>query len=712
MVLSDTHGGDAQEFHLMHYVTSQMTHLDALIFKLKVYVVEREGSSLLSFGKNDCRQLGHERSSVHAIFDQMPQLVSGLPPNAIFRQMAGGVDHSVVLLSDGTVYSWGSTKFGACGLLTERQITPPSQIRKLDDTFVLQVACGSHHSLILSSAGDVFFFGELFDGCGVHEPRRVTELGPAEKLKVTKIACGASYNACVVQDDNTHGLYTWGKGSSGVLGHGDCSDQREPKKVGKLPDCPILELDAGRFHLVLLTMKGEVIVQGYGDRGRLGLGDEDMRSVPEIVPNLPLCRSVAAGSAHTALLDEDLNVWAWGSNECGQLGLTNHITTFKLAVYPIKLAFFEGKGCCSVQLGDYHSLALTLYGLVYTWGSHDSGQLGRRYGALSGVAHGHEGSSMPVVVEDLMHRPAVQVAGTPNGSMAVTVFEYPSVGKEKFEQWKSFVKDTDECRRQKCCKEFWQLRDTVQKVKAGRKSCQWESNEAKREERRATLRTKQEERRVKALEFHRQDQGQSRRRAKQTNANALHTTAFVEQYNIASEMKNIAKPPISVTLEDFADFRRMREEKDGITVKRALGKVVKAKQVDEYARHFTYFDPPSSKSFRGLLAGLLSPSDILKQSASALYCQSPQRYLEKPALLASQCPGVLKLNPFLAIAPTPKELGYSLRSEQTNLGIEDNGEILEAPVELAGEENTVTIFGAFFKDDTEVYSTSGRDEWG
>eukprot|EP00397_Hematodinium_sp_SG-2012_P008796 GEMP01008865.1.p1 GENE.GEMP01008865.1~~GEMP01008865.1.p1 ORF type:complete len:802 (+),score=197.03 GEMP01008865.1:183-2588(+) len=716
VVLSDTGAGDAQEFGLMHYVTSQMPQLDALVFKLKVFVVEREGGTLLSFGKNDFGQLGHERvATSESQFDQVPRCVSGLPPNAIFRQVAGGVDHSVVLLSDGTVYSWGSSISGACGVVTERRSRlPPTQIQKLDRFFVLQVACGSHHTLVLSNLGDVFFFGDLFHrGDVVMDPSRVKELGPEEKLQVVKIACGESYNACVVQD-SVNGLFTWGNGSSGVLGHGDTKDRLTPTRVEKLPECTILDMAAGRFHLVLLTMKGEVIVQGHGDDGRLGLGDENMRLTPVMVPNLPLCRLVAAGAQHTAILDEDLNVWAWGSNQCGQLGLTNRITEFKLSLHPRKLAFFEGKGCCSVQLGDFHSLALTLYGLVYTWGSHDSGQLGRHYGELSGVMYGHHGSNMPVVVEDLMHRPAVQVAGTASGSMTVTVFEYPSANTAKFGSWKRTVKDMDERRRHQCCKAFRSAQRIVHKRDTAKKSCTWEEKEQTKNELKEARRVKQEERRHKAFEFHRNGRFHANVIAKQSESsyNIIRKVPFVEQHCIASELTDIAKAPIGVTLEEFvSDFRKKKEDKQGSAAHRAQYAIAED-QEHASSRTFTYFDPPSDKSFRGMLAGSLGPSDLLKQSAAAFYLINPRRYLLKPGLVASECPGMLKLNAYLANALEPEEFGYVLRSEPLDLSAEDNGDMLETQMDIAGEDKVVTVFGDFFKMDDEDFFATRGSEWG
>ena len=65
VVLSPSLRGDSEEFDLVHNVTSRSPELDGLVFKLKVYVVEREGNGdLYSLGYNDRYQLGHKQPEV------------------------------------------------------------------------------------------------------------------------------------------------------------------------------------------------------------------------------------------------------------------------------------------------------------------------------------------------------------------------------------------------------------------------------------------------------------------------------------------------------------------------------------------------------------------------------------------------------------------------------------------------------------------------
>ncbi|HEB02665.1 MAG TPA: RCC1 repeat-containing protein, partial [Nitrospirae bacterium] len=65
-------------------------------------------------------------------------------------------------------------------------------------------------------------------------------------------------------------------------------------------------------------------------------------------------------------------VWAWGSNEFGQIGQP---LSFVDSHVPLKVA--GSKNIISVEGGMYFSLALDSDGAVWAWGRNDYGQLGR-----------------------------------------------------------------------------------------------------------------------------------------------------------------------------------------------------------------------------------------------------------------------------------------------------------------------------------------------
>lgn len=105
-------------------------------------------------------------------------------------------------------------------------------------------------------------------------------------------------------------------------------------------------------------------------------------------------RGVYGGAYHSFVLTQRCNVYAFGLNNMGQLGLGSlepgHTAT------PMLVEGLEDKGICQLSAGEHHSLAINEDGEVYSFGRGDSGQLGvedgteqeatpRRVASLEGV---------------------------------------------------------------------------------------------------------------------------------------------------------------------------------------------------------------------------------------------------------------------------------------------------------------------------------------
>lgn len=87
----------------------------------------------------------------------------------------------------------------------------------------------------------------------------------------------------------------------------------------------IVAISAGDDHSVALAADGRVWTWGRGKYGALGLDSLDNRLVPEQVKALqgsPVI-AIAAGGNHSVALSAKRRVYAWGSNQWGQLGVGN-----------------------------------------------------------------------------------------------------------------------------------------------------------------------------------------------------------------------------------------------------------------------------------------------------------------------------------------------------------------------------------------------------
>ena len=76
---------------------------------------------------------------------------------------------------------------------------------------------------------------------------------------------------------------------------------------------------AGMYFSLALGNSGQVYAWGWNHLGQLGVGDREDRRTPARVPGLVQVRAIAAGQAHAAALAASA-LYGWGSNAAGQIG--------------------------------------------------------------------------------------------------------------------------------------------------------------------------------------------------------------------------------------------------------------------------------------------------------------------------------------------------------------------------------------------------------
>ena len=77
--------------------------------------------------------------------------------------ISAGYLHGLVLDSDGSVYSFGSNDYGQLGRVTtnRQEQLVPTKINNINKIIaIIAISAGSFHSLVLDSDGSVYSFGE------------------------------------------------------------------------------------------------------------------------------------------------------------------------------------------------------------------------------------------------------------------------------------------------------------------------------------------------------------------------------------------------------------------------------------------------------------------------------------------------------------------------------------------------------------------------
>ena len=135
------------------------------------------------------------------------------------------------------------------------------------------------------------------------------------------------------------------------------------------------KLVAGYNHFIALTADGKVYGWGYNGKGQLGLNNTTSYKEPTYL-GIDNAIDVAAGGIYTIVLKQDGTLWATGNNENGELGINNTATqkTF------VQVVDEQGTGKLSniksISAGANTTYAITTTGEMYGWGYNGYGQLG------------------------------------------------------------------------------------------------------------------------------------------------------------------------------------------------------------------------------------------------------------------------------------------------------------------------------------------------
>jgi len=153
-----------------------------------VFVADAKGNRhIASWGFNHHGQLGHGDLETR----ERPVHIDALPKNVLM--IACGEFHNIALTEDHKVYLWGRNSYSQLGNGDDKDVTIPQHNIFFDNLppeygFVVHVACGSNHSLAVTSTGHVYGWGfgdELQLGNGEENVAKVPTLIKSSKIPAT-----------------------------------------------------------------------------------------------------------------------------------------------------------------------------------------------------------------------------------------------------------------------------------------------------------------------------------------------------------------------------------------------------------------------------------------------------------------------------------------------------------------------------------------------
>uniref|UniRef100_A0A8C6KSS6 HECT and RLD domain containing E3 ubiquitin protein ligase 3 n=1 Tax=Nothobranchius furzeri TaxID=105023 RepID=A0A8C6KSS6_NOTFU len=225
--------------------------------------------SVYTCGFNGCRQLGHNKDG------SFPELVGALDTQKI-TMVSCGWAHSMAVNEQGQVFAWGAGDRGQLGLGTaENAVRIPRLVKRLCDHSISQVMCGNQHCIALSRGKKQSVLWlvalKLSHPSLLSSDRAVPcHVKFLRSQKVVYISCGDEHTAALTKDG---GLFTFGDGSWGQLGHGSTNNELLPRRVLELMGTEVSQVACGRHHtLALVPSSSMVYAFGCNSQGQLGTG--------------------------------------------------------------------------------------------------------------------------------------------------------------------------------------------------------------------------------------------------------------------------------------------------------------------------------------------------------------------------------------------------------------------------------------------------------
>lgn len=242
-------------------------------------------------------------------------------------QISCGRDHVAVFTDNEGVFVAGSNNLGQCGVRA-RNAGYPNQFCALSEAVgqIKQVAAGLDHSLLLTSEGRIFSCGMGADGqTGLGhfvDEWNVGEVeGDTRGVKIKQIATSA--DCCLAVSDEGE-VFSWGNNEYGQL----AQDSEEPQafkatRAALLHSLgPVAQVAAAGANCAVLTASGDVYTWGFGVLGR-GSRDHTCTTPKKVAALQEIGESVVqlhCGLEQTAVITETGLLFVWGRGSYGRLG--------------------------------------------------------------------------------------------------------------------------------------------------------------------------------------------------------------------------------------------------------------------------------------------------------------------------------------------------------------------------------------------------------
>lgn len=231
--------------------------------------------------------------------------------------ISAGLNTTQVVSSSGTRFARGLNNYGQLGSANYSNSRDWSPITS--DKKIVRISSPYAHSVALTDVGEILTWGDnRLNALGVQSDAALStpQIVPIA-LSFKKISAGANFAVAL---DNAGNLYSWGTNDYGQLGNGTTETVASPTIVSY--GVTFQDVKAGRNYVVALDSEGKIWSWGLNNHGQLGNGTTVDGLTPQKISDKTWSFvNTNTTSETTVAIDTEGELYAWGSNSSGQVGV-------------------------------------------------------------------------------------------------------------------------------------------------------------------------------------------------------------------------------------------------------------------------------------------------------------------------------------------------------------------------------------------------------
>jgi RCC1 and BTB domain-containing protein len=250
--------------------------------------------------------------------DLEPKFASNIKFVCIFGENS---DEVLFVTKDDFVFGFGSNRNGCLGLGNDSTLEP-KVVEELCHKEIIDISYGWNYVIVLTKSGSCYSMGR--NDCGqlgigtTAETNRPKFINGLKYEQIIAISCGYKHSLVL---SSLGDIYAFGNNDFGQLGIASNTNQLTPLRMNGFVLEKVVAISCSSIHSLALTESGHVFSWGYNENGNLGIGNFDNKNSPQrvVLNDAIIIRKIVCGLGHNLMLSTDGDIYSFGLNNFGQL---------------------------------------------------------------------------------------------------------------------------------------------------------------------------------------------------------------------------------------------------------------------------------------------------------------------------------------------------------------------------------------------------------